>query len=79
MEVDFEAIETLIGSRECWTDLSDPMEVTPIGSASKGKVRAEIEGREEGDFFCLLVLLKVRQRQSVGGFPFAFVEVILEF
>ena len=67
--MDFEATKALIGSGECWMDLSESLEEAPVGSASKGRLRAEIEGREEGDFFCLLLLLKVRQRQSVGGSP----------
>ena len=69
LEVDFEAIEAQVGSRQCWTDLSDPLVGAPVGSGPKGKLRAEIEGREEGDFFCLLVLLKVRQSSQLGDSP----------
>ena len=78
MEAEYEATATRRwseGSLEC---LSEPLEEASVGSASKGKIRAEIGGREEGDFFCLLDLLKVRQRQSVGGIPLT-VEVKFEF
>ena len=64
LEAESEATEILMwseGSLEC---LSESLEEAPVGSASKGRLRAEIEGREEGDFFCLLVLLKVRQTVS---------------
>ena len=78
MEAEFKAIEALIGSRQCWTDLSDPLEGTPVGSASKGRLRAEIDSTKKGRISCLLDLLKVRQRQSVGGIPLT-VEVKFEF
>ena len=69
LEAESEATETRMwseGSLEC---LSDPLEGARVGSASKGRLRAEIEGREEGDFFCLLLLLKVRQKQQLGDSP----------
>ena len=64
LEAKYEATEPWMwtqGGLEC---LSEPLEESPVGSASKGRLRAEIEGREEGDFFCLLDLLKVRQTVS---------------
>ena len=64
LEAEFEAIEARMWTQGGLEGLTEPLEGTPVGSASKGRLRAEIEGREEGDFFCLLDLLKVRQTVS---------------
>ena len=74
LEAESEATETWRwseGSLEC---LSDLLEGTPVGSGPKGKLRAEIDSTKKGRISCLLLLLKVRQRQQLGD-PLAFVEV----
>ena len=68
MEVDFEAIEVPIRRRGLLTDSPIQGVEASVESGPKGKPKAEIESRGKGEFFCLLELLKVRQRQSVGGF-----------
>ena len=69
LEVDFEAVEAPIRRRDRLRDSSVQGEGTPVGSGPKGKLRAEIDSTKKGRISCLLLLLKVRQRLSVGGFP----------
>ena len=69
MEVDFEAVEAPIRRLDRLRDSSVQGEGTPVGSASKGRLRAEIDSTKKGRISCPFDLLKVRQRQSVGGSP----------
>ena len=73
--MDFEAVEAPIRRLDRLRDSSVQGEGTPVGSASKGRLRAEIEGRGEGRF-----LPPQGETKAVSwGIPLAFVKLKFEF